>query len=96
MGGTWMVLAYGFGGLRDYDGTLSFRPRWAPEPQSSLRFPLTYRGQILDVELTPDSATYSLREGTGLVIWHEGEPIALDRANSSVVRPTLKPVTLSG
>src|SRR6202007_1698267 len=24
MGGTWMALAYGFGGLRDYDGSLSF------------------------------------------------------------------------
>jgi alpha,alpha-trehalose phosphorylase len=96
MGGTWMVLAYGFGGLRDYDGTLSFQPRWVPEPQSSMRFPLTYRGQMLEVEMSPDSTTYSLREGTGLVIRHEGEPIALDRTNPSVIRPTLKPVTLSG
>jgi alpha,alpha-trehalose phosphorylase len=27
MDGTWMVLAYGFGGLRDYGGSLSFRPQ---------------------------------------------------------------------
>ena len=27
MGGTWMAFVYGFGGLRDYDGMLSFRPQ---------------------------------------------------------------------
>src|SRR5262249_55201079 len=31
MGGTWMMLPYGFGGMRDDDGTLSFRPHRAPE-----------------------------------------------------------------
>src|SRR5205807_4200164 len=41
MGGTWMVFAYGFGGLQDYDGRLSFSPQRPPEGQASLRFPLT-------------------------------------------------------
>jgi alpha,alpha-trehalose phosphorylase len=89
MGGTWMVLTYGFGGLRDYDGTLSFRPQRPPEPEASLRFPLTYRGQILDVEISPDSTTYSLREGERLVIRHEGEEITITRTNPTVVRRTL-------
>ena len=40
MGGTWMMLAYGFGGLRDNDGTLSFWPRRAPEDNAILRFPV--------------------------------------------------------
>ena len=31
MGGTWMMLAYGLGGMRDDDGTLSFSPHRAPE-----------------------------------------------------------------
>ena len=39
MGGTWMMLTYGFGGMRDDDGTLSFRPRRAPEENAILRFP---------------------------------------------------------
>jgi alpha,alpha-trehalose phosphorylase len=43
MGGTWMMLTYGFGGMRDDDGTLSFWPRRAPEENAILRFPLTYR-----------------------------------------------------
>jgi alpha,alpha-trehalose phosphorylase len=92
MGGTWMVFTYGFGGLRDYDGTLSFRPQRPPEPQASLRFPLTYRGQVLDVEINPDSTTYSLREGERLVIRHEGEEITLTGSNPSVSRQTLSPL----
>ena len=38
MGGTWMMLTYGFGGMRDDDGTLSFWPRRAPEDNAILRF----------------------------------------------------------
>jgi alpha,alpha-trehalose phosphorylase len=91
MGGTWMVFTYGFGGLRDYDGTLSFRPQRPPEPQASLRFPLTYRGRVLDVEINPDSTTYTLREGEGLVIRHEDEEITLTGSNPSVTRQTLSP-----
>ena len=54
MGGTWMAFVYGFGGLRDYDGMLSFRPQRPPEARSSLRFPLTYRGRALEVEIAPE------------------------------------------
>ena len=89
MGGTWMVFTYGFGGLRDYDGRLSFRPQRPPEAQSSLKFPLTYRGQVLDVEISPDSTTYTLRVGEELVIGHADEVITLTRANPAVIRPTL-------
>jgi len=96
MGGTWMVLTYGFGGLRDYDGTLSFRPQRPPEPESTLRFPLTYRGRILDVEIGPDSTTYSLREGESMTIRHEDEEIVLTRANPAVKRSTLNPLKIAG
>jgi alpha,alpha-trehalose phosphorylase len=96
MGGTWMVFTYGFGGMRDYDGTLSFRPHRPPEPQATLRFPLTYRGQLLDVEINHDSTTYSLRNGERLVIRHEDEEIVLTRANPSVSRPTLNPLKIAG
>jgi alpha,alpha-trehalose phosphorylase len=91
MGGTWMVFTYGFGGLRDYDGMLSFRPQRPPEARSSLRFPLTYRGRILDVEISPESTIYTMREGEELVIRHEDEVIKLTRARPAVTRPTLKP-----
>jgi alpha,alpha-trehalose phosphorylase len=92
MGGTWMVIAYGFGGLRDYDGKLSFRPQRPPETQASLQFPITWRGQLLDVAISPDSTSYTLREGDGLSIRHDAEEIILNRQTSTIVRPTLQPL----
>ena len=63
MGGTWMMLTYGFAGMRDDDGTLSFWPRRAPEDNAILRFPVTYRGQMLEIEIGLDKVEYALREG---------------------------------
>jgi alpha,alpha-trehalose phosphorylase len=87
MGGTWMMLTYGFGGMRDDDGILSFRPRRAPEDNATLRFPLTYRGQTLEVEIGLETVTYTLHEGEGLVIRHETEEVQLTREHPLAVRP---------
>ena len=81
MGGTWMMLAYGLGGMRDDDGMLSFWPRRAPEDNAILRFPVTYRGQMLEVEIGLEKVEYALREGECLVIRHETEEIQLTRDN---------------
>jgi alpha,alpha-trehalose phosphorylase len=87
MGGTWMMLAYGLGGMRDDDGVLSFEPRRAPEDNAILRFPLTYRGNLLDVEIGMDKVEYTLREGDSLPIRHEAEEIQLTRDHPRAVRP---------
>jgi len=87
MGGTWMMLAYGLGGMQDYDGTLSFWPRRAPEDNAILRFPITYRGQMLEIEIRLDTVEYALREGDRLVIRHEKEEVELTRENPVAVRP---------
>ena len=87
MGGTWMMLTYGFGGMRDDDGTLSFWPRRAPEDNAILRFPVTYRGQMLEVEIGLEKVEYTLREGECLVIRHETEEIQLTREHPLAVRP---------
>ncbi len=87
MGGTWMMLAYGLGGMRDDDGMLSFWPRRAPEDNAILRFPLTYRGQRLEVEIGLEKVEYALREGECLVIRHETEEIQLTREQPLAVRP---------
>jgi alpha,alpha-trehalose phosphorylase len=87
MGGTWMMLTYGFGGMRDDDGMLSFWPRRAPEENAILRFPLTYRGRMLEIEIAQDKVEYALREGEQLVIRHETEDVALTKDNPVAVRP---------
>ena len=86
MGGTWMTLAYGFGGMRDHDGALSFWPRRAPQDNAILRFPVTYRDNILEVEIGVQKVEYTLREGESLEIRHETEEIRLTREHPMVVR----------
>jgi alpha,alpha-trehalose phosphorylase len=76
MGGTWMVMVYGFAGMRDFDGQLTFRPR-LPRELKRLRFPLTIQGQRLEVAIEDGVTTYTLGEGTDRVITHYDEPITL-------------------
>jgi alpha,alpha-trehalose phosphorylase len=95
MGGTWMMLTYGFGGMRDNDGTLSFWPRRAPEENAILRFPVTYLGQRLEVEISLDKVEYALREGECLVIRHETEEVRLSRENPIAVRPVSRRIGVS-
>jgi alpha,alpha-trehalose phosphorylase len=87
MGGTWMMLTYGLGGMRDDDGGLSFWPRRAPEHKAILRFPVTYRGQVLEVEITGERVGYTLRDGDALTIHHETEELRLTRERPSAIRP---------
>ena len=82
-----MMLTYGFGGMRDDDGTLSFWPHRAPEDNAILRFPVAYRGQMLQVEIGLEKVQYALREGERLVIRHETEEVQLTRENPVAVRP---------
>ena len=78
MGGVWMVFVYGFAGLRDYDGRLRFKPR-IPDRIEKLRFRLTMHDQVLEVDAGPNSTTYTLHEGSGLIITHEDRDIELSR-----------------
>src|SRR5215468_2679068 len=66
MGGAWMMLAYGFGGMRDNDGTLSFWPRRAPQENAVLQFTVAYRGQMLEIKISLEKVEYTLREGERL------------------------------
>ena len=95
MGGTWMMLVYGFGGMRDDDGTLSFWPRRAPEDNAILRFTVTYRDKLLEVEIGVAKAEYSLREGEDLTIRHEIEEVFLTREHPVAARPISQVISLS-
>ena len=78
MGGTWMVCVYGFAGMRDYHGEISFRPR-LPGRLARLCFPLQVCGQVLRVDVNLESTTYKLEEGSNLKIAHYGEEITLEK-----------------
>jgi alpha,alpha-trehalose phosphorylase len=88
MGATWMVLVYGFAGMRDYDGQLSFNPVQF-EGQGRIRFPLTVRGQRIEVDMKSDCTTYTLLKGDSLIIRHRDEEIRLSPDNPSAVCPMI-------
>ena len=69
-----MVAVYGYAGMRDHDGLLSFRPL-QPQRPLRIRFRLTIRGQQLEVEITQKAVTYSLRRGRKLTLSHHDEEI---------------------
>jgi alpha,alpha-trehalose phosphorylase len=78
IGGAWMALVYGFGGMRDYDGEFSFNPK-LPKEWDRLRFRLTIRGQRLEVDVGPNETAYTLRDGDGLEFRHRDEAVKLTR-----------------
>jgi len=87
IGGTWMALVYGFAGMRDVGGRISFRPR-LPDQWARLAFCLNIGGQRLQVEIDHSVTTYRLVEGEELTIRHAGEELRLAAATRAVSRPT--------
>jgi alpha,alpha-trehalose phosphorylase len=90
MGGVWMIFAYGFAGLRDYSGELSFRPA-LPDVFDCLQFKLRFQGRSLEIDVSQDETRYTLTVGSELTIRHEEHEVCLSSAAPSVVLPNSKP-----
>jgi trehalose/maltose hydrolase-like predicted phosphorylase len=90
LAGAWMALVYGFGGLRDTDGELSFDPQ-LPSAISRLRFTIRWQGLRLGVDVTHDEATYTLRDGpdASLTLRHDGAAMTVD-TSAPMSRPVKK------
>jgi len=84
--GTCIAAIAGFGGLREFNGELSFMP-WLPGALTRLRFHARFRQRRLMVEVTHQNATYSLRAGSPLPITHHGE-----RATVTTEKPLVLPI----
>ena len=76
LAGAWAAAVNGFGGLRDYDGRLSFAPK-LPPPLTRLAFRIGWRGRRLIVEVHDSEASYSLAEGDALELTHYGERVTV-------------------
>ncbi|MGI8456510.1 MAG: glycoside hydrolase family 65 protein [Propionibacteriaceae bacterium] len=76
-GGVWNALIYGFAGMRDYNGMITFDPR-LPSVWRSLSFAIMLGGQRIRVQLSAESITFSMEEGTSsLLVWVRGREIAV-------------------
>jgi len=70
--GVWSSLVFGFGGVRDFDGDLSFEPA-LPRLWTSLSFSLRFCKRQIRVRLAHDEETYLVDEGGPLEITVRGE-----------------------
>ncbi len=76
LAGSWIIVASGFGGMRDHDGTLSFAPR-LPQLLTRISFGMCFRGRRLRIEVTHELARYSLTHGQPLQVSHHGDAVEL-------------------
>jgi alpha,alpha-trehalose phosphorylase len=89
MAGGWLAVVAGFGGMRDHDGQLTFRPRMNGD-LDRIAFRITFRGSRLQVDLAGETARYELLEGDGIEFEHENELIRLgagESAEREIVNP---------
>jgi alpha,alpha-trehalose phosphorylase len=71
--GVWSSLVFGFGGVRDFDGQLSFTPN-LPHVWNALAFSLRFCDRQIRVHLTHDEERYLLDEGAPLEVTIHGAP----------------------
>jgi alpha,alpha-trehalose phosphorylase len=87
LGGSWLTLVAGFGGLRDYGGQLSFHPQ-LPPGITRLCFAIRWRSSTLRVDINSEQTTYTLRGGPAVEVRHCGDAFTL--GNDVVRRPTCR------
>jgi alpha,alpha-trehalose phosphorylase len=95
IGGVWSSLVYGFGGLRDYGGTISFDPR-LPKTWQSLAFRLTVRGVDVVVDLTADSIAFEVLGEGAVDVTVRGERVVVEAGVPVTVALTVQRMSIVG
>jgi alpha,alpha-trehalose phosphorylase len=78
LAGAWIAAVAGFGGMRDVDGKLSFRPQ-LPEQITRLTFRLCFQGSAFVVEIEGSQATYRLLSGDPVEVSHYDQKVRLEQ-----------------
>ncbi|HNP57388.1 MAG TPA: glycosyl hydrolase family 65 protein [Gordonia sp. (in: high G+C Gram-positive bacteria)] len=77
LAGAWTDCVAGFGGMRDFDGNITFAPR-LPKRLNYMSFRMIVRGSSIVVAVDRDSATYRLLSGPPIELAHHGEKFLLE------------------
>lgn len=85
MAGAWLGIVYGFAGLRLKENGISLAPS-LPAEWNSLEFRLQYQGRVIKVHKNRESTFYTLLQGDGLSIIHDGEKIDLKSGEELAVQ----------
>jgi alpha,alpha-trehalose phosphorylase len=83
--GVWSSLVFGFGGVRDYEGRLSFSPN-LPHVWDRLAFSLRFRDRQIRVHLTHDEERYLVDDGAPLEVTIRGEPHMLSPGTAVAIK----------
>ena len=83
LGGTWMSVIFGFGGMRVRDGLLSFDP-FLPLIWQKLTFKILFRGRIVKMVIDRDRVQLEHIQGEGLELYLYGEKKQLEPGGSTV------------
>ena len=79
-GGVWNALVYGFAGMRDYNGVITFDPR-LPDAWQGLSFRLTVRGTRLRVDLEARRMGFTVLEGGQAEVSVRGHRVVVSAAS---------------
>ena len=83
-GGVWNILVYGFGGMRDHNGVITFDPR-LPSSWTGLTFQITLRGTRVRVNLTRDEICFEVVEGDTADMYVRGKRVVVRAGTPSRV-----------
>jgi alpha,alpha-trehalose phosphorylase len=83
--GVWSALVFGFGGVRDFDGQLSFAPT-LPRSWKELAFSLQFRGRQIRIQLSHDEEQYLLDQGDPLKVIIRDESHLLTPGTAVVIK----------
>lgn len=81
MGGSWMTIVYGFGGMRVYDGKVHLNP-YVPESWDSYSFKVLFKGARVQVDAAKGRVRLSLVEGDSMTIDVCGAEVELTKKDS--------------
>ncbi|HEY5799573.1 MAG TPA: glycosyl hydrolase family 65 protein [Burkholderiaceae bacterium] len=79
MAGTWLGVAFGFGGMRLQQGRARFMPR-LPAQWTAYSFQVQLRDAWLQVRVSAGGVEYRLAGGAALEFDHAGQPVSLTAA----------------
>jgi len=83
MGGTWMSVVYGFGGMSIREGLLNFDPL-LPAQWEALVFKILYRGRILQIGIKKNRVSIENLKGEGLDLCLKGSRKHLEASGKLV------------
>ena len=87
MGGTWMMLVFGFAGLANSGKKPEFTPS-LPQEMLRLSFSVSILDNLIEVDLNRSETRYTLKNGNGIALSHAGADFEISPESPTFVAKT--------